>query len=169
MPETKITVTEPIIERACQRDSRHCMVAEAIQAEKPAWRNISVDLQTIRWTNPRTRTRYTALTPEPVGRAIVAFDRGEPVEPFDVTLRPVHRVKTKKAKAEQSRQRRNPTVKSSGSRVVVEGGRSLPRGHLGGSASGQPARSSELTTTPEGNVQLSGGRYRQYGLRQLRD
>lgn len=183
---TKVKVDEPIIARACQRDSRHCMVAEAIQAQHPKWRNISVDVATIRWTNPRTRMRYTALTPDSIRNAIVSFDRGEPVEPFSFTLTPVHRVRSSvgttsrrtkteqpelfsEADSERQRQRRKPRiVTASGGRQIVEGGPALPRGHLGGSVTSGHDRPGELQVSEAGNVKLSGGRYRQYGLKQLR-
>ena len=58
----KVKITRELIERATQRDSRHCMIAEAIKAANPRYLNISVDLQTIRYTDPRTRKRYTCLT-----------------------------------------------------------------------------------------------------------
>jgi len=184
MAGTKVTVDEPIIERACQRDSRHCMVAEAIQAQHPKWRNISVDVATIRWTNPKTRMRYTALTPDSIRGAILAFDQGEPVRPFSFTLTPVHRIRSTvgtksrsrtqpelfpEAEAERQRQRRAPKIVtgSSGSQII-EGGPALPRGHMGGSATSGATRPGELEVTETGNVRLSGGRYRQYGLRQLR-
>lgn len=185
MPD-KIVVTEDVIGRACQRDSRHCMVAEAIQAAKPHWRNISVDLATIRWTNPRTKQRYTAITPDGIRDAIFNFDQGEPVDPFTFHLQPIHRVRSmagtgkratkseqpelfREANNERLRQSRNPVVKTvTGGRVMIEGGKSLPRGHMGGSVTSGRNRPGELEVSEAGNVKLSGGRYRQYGLRQLR-
>jgi hypothetical protein len=72
----KVKVTRELIERATQRDSRHCMIAEAIKAANPRYLNIAVDLQTIRYTDPRTRKRYTCLTPQTAGHALVEFDQG---------------------------------------------------------------------------------------------
>lgn len=177
--KNRITVTEEVIARACVRDSRHCMVAEAIKAAKPEWHSISVDLATIRWTNPRTRQRYTALTPDGIRNAIFHFDQGEPVEPFAFTLKAVHHIRssagTKQgtperaaATTERTRQRRNPKVRLDGDgQPVIHGGPSLPRGHMGGAAN--PVQPTQVEVTgEEGNIKLSGGRYRQYGLRQLR-
>jgi hypothetical protein len=171
--DKKVKVTAELIERATQRDSRHCMIAEAIKVADPKLSNISVDLQTIRYTNPRTNKRYTCLTPPAAGHALVEFDQGRPVDPFAITLRPVHVVASSAGGRQAGKgvrtARATPRVRSaSGGGVVVEGGPSLPRGHLGGTASGGPESRAQLETTAEGNVLLSSGRYRQYGLRQLK-
>lgn len=175
MPTTvKVAVTEPLIERACQRDSRHCMIAEAIQAARPHWKNISVDLATIRWTNPKTSKRYIALTPPDAGVALVEFDRGEAVEPFTLNLTPVQEIPLRRDKSGRQRSAQNQAqlrIDDQG-RAVTVGGKPLPRGHLGGAASTGRATAPRTrhpeAKTPEGNVQVSSGRYRQYGLRQLR-
>jgi hypothetical protein len=173
MPAKKVKITRELIERATQRDSRHCMIAEAIKAANPRYLNISVDLQTIRYTDPRTKKRYTCLTPPVAGHALVEFDQGRPVEPFAIALKPVHVVASSAGGKQSGKGVRTraatPQVRPvGGSSVVVEGGPSLPAGHLGGSPSSGDKRPGELHDTSEGNVQLSGGRYRQYGLRQLR-
>ncbi len=175
----RIVVTEEVVARACQRDSRHCMVAEAIQGAQPDWKNISVDLATIRWTNPRTRRRYTALTPDSIRNAIFAFDQGQPVEPFDFALRAIHTIKStagtkkgtvkrRRAQKQQAEERANPTVSMGSGRPVIRGGSDLPAGHLGGTPTPTRSNRVEVETTDAGNVRLSGGRFRQYGLRQLR-
>jgi hypothetical protein len=174
MADRKVTVTADRIEHATQRDSRHCMIAEAIKGEFPRLTNISVDLQTIRYSDPRTRKRYTCLTPPMAGHALVEFDQGRPVEPFSITLKPVHVVASnaggRKGKKGARTGGQVPRVRAAGgSNVLVEGGPSLPRGHLGGTANVKSAQThGELAESPEGNVMLSSGRYRQYGLRQLR-
>lgn len=179
--QKKVTVPVDIIERACQRDSRHCMVAEAIKAENPSWKSIEVDLAVIKWTNPRTKKRYTALTPQSIRDSIFEFDQGRPVEPFSFNLKPIHYVRSmvgtrpgtkegKAAIAEKRRQERHPRVANS-SPTVIEGGPTIGHGHMGGApSSGTNAEHLQrpTSTTPGGNIQLSGGRYRQYGLRQLR-
>jgi hypothetical protein len=181
MARTKIKVPEEIIARACQKDSRHCMVAEAIKEANPKWKNIEVDLAVIRWTNPRTRKRYTALTPQSIRNAIFDFDQGRPVEPFVFNLQHIHYVRSAvgtrrgttertHAETERKRQERNPRVVND-SPTVIEGGPTIPSGHMGGSATSGDAASHKARPTnlsEGGNVQLSGGRYRQYGLRQLR-
>ena len=89
MASMKVNVTPELVERAVQRDSHHCMIAEAIKAQNPHFKNIVVDLQTIRWTNPRTGKRYICLTPEVAGTALVAFDQAEDIQPFSFYLRPL--------------------------------------------------------------------------------
>jgi hypothetical protein len=171
---TKIAVTEPLILRACQRDSRHCMIAEAIQAARPHWKNISVDLATIRWTNPKTSKRYIALTPEAAGQALVKFDQGEDVEPFSLTITPVQEIalrRDKRGHQAPASPRQQQLVVDDHGRTTIVGGKPLPRGHLGGSPTGNQTKNKTrhpVQKTPEGNVQVSSGRYRQYGLRQLR-
>jgi hypothetical protein len=158
----KVSVTAPLIERATQRDSRHCMIAEAITAARPTFRNVIVDLATIRWTNPRTGKRYIALTPEAAAMALVAFDQGKQVDPFDLALTPIQSTPSTRSKETSAEARaagrkyprreapsrtRKLTTDSKG-RPKIEGGDPLPTGHLS-------------------NVALSGRRYRAYGLRQL--
>jgi hypothetical protein len=158
----KVSVTAPLIERATQRDSRHCMIAEAITAARPNFRNVIVDLATIRWTNPRTGKRYVALTPEPAAVALVAFDQGREVKAFDLALRPIQVTNIKRTtetraeartagrKSPAQNQKRAPrkiSIDAKG-QPTIEGGKPLPTGHLS-------------------NVALSGRRYRAYGLRQL--
>ncbi len=163
----KVSVTAPLIERATERDSRHCMIAEAILAARPDFRQVLVDLATIRWTNPRTNKRYIALTPERAAVALVAFDQGQEVEPFDLTLAPIQSTPvavvkkesvsdaraagrtaaTRKSTRTTSRGPRTAKVDDRG-RPKIEGGDPLPTGHLS-------------------NRALSGRRYRAYGLRQL--
>jgi hypothetical protein len=162
MTTLKVTVTAPLIERATQRDSRHCMIAEAILAARPDFRHVMVDLATIRWTNPRTAKRYVALTPEKAAVALVAFDQGHEVEPFDLSLTPIQStptVKQTETKAEardagrlfpsreQARGKRKVKVDGNG-QPTIEGGAPLPMGELS-------------------NVALSGRRYRAYGRRIL--
>lgn len=162
----KVSITAPLIERATQRDSRHCMIAEAITAARPDFRNVQVDLATIRWTNPRTGKRYIALTPEKAAVALVEFDQGREVEPFDLSLVPIQSTPTVKSKSAetraeareagrlfprqkttQDRGRRKVSVDAEG-RAQIDGGQPLPTGALS-------------------NVARSGRRYRQYGRRIL--
>lgn len=176
--EVKVEITEELIERATQRDSRHCMIAEAIQAMRPDYRNIMVDLATIRWTNPRTRRRYVCLTPERAAAALVAFDQGRPVEPFSVRLSPIQSTPTPERKPregggyETKAARGRKRVRIDG---TVEGGRPIRPGHLQGGASVQAAnRAAEheqerpQPTGDESNIELSRTRYRQYGRRLLK-
>ena len=56
-PQLTINVTEADIAKAIKRDSNHCMIADAIKHTVPGVRNVSVDLQTIRWSDPQTHLR----------------------------------------------------------------------------------------------------------------
>jgi hypothetical protein len=172
--DIKVNITEDLIARATQRDSRHCMIAEAIKAEHPHFRNITVDLATIRWTNPRTQKRYICLTPNEGRNALVKFDQGAPVEPFSMSVKAIQVTPAAvKAPDGKTRHRRGRArVKPDG---TIEGGKALPMGHLAGgvqsstNAEGNAQRRNQPEATgDEGNVKLSSGKWRQYGLQQLR-
>ena len=77
-----ISVSRETIERATQRDSRHCMIAEAIRDARPDAQFVSVDIQTIRFSIPFKRIRCTYLTPRIAQLALVRFDQGRSLEPF---------------------------------------------------------------------------------------
>jgi hypothetical protein len=147
------------------------MIAEAIKEARPDYRSILVDLQTIRWTNPRTKKRYVCITPVAAAQALVKFDQGAEIEPFAITLKPAQITPSKPG----SRGRRE--LKKHHEGPVIAGGDPLPAGHLrgtDGSGSESAERSREkreqtrIATGGESNVELSGSRYRQYGLRLLR-
>ena len=53
-----LDVTAELIATAIPRNSGHCMIADALRAAIPSARFISVDLQTIRWSDPETNRRY---------------------------------------------------------------------------------------------------------------
>ncbi len=162
--DLKIAVTQELIDQATARDSRRCMIAEAIKEAKPHYERVIVDLQTIRWTNPRTRKRYLVLTPEAVGVALVSFDQGEPIEPFTIRLKPsqVTPIVTRERRddrpdvksgnrayrSKQARGQKQLVVDKQG-RVHVEGGAMPPTGHLS-------------------NVKISRNDVRLYGRRLLR-
>jgi hypothetical protein len=187
MADLKIAVTAPLIERATGRDSRHCMIAEAILAARPDFRNVMVDLATIRWSNPRTGKRYICLTPERAGAELVRFDAGEPIEPFELNLKviqvtPMARTTETRAEARAAgRTQARKTRAGRGSRTItgrvtdplIVGGKPLPTGHLSNRPPARPAGMDELPGMEEApepdasNVVRSGRRYRQYGRRLL--
>jgi hypothetical protein len=86
-PSLKIQLTTQLIEDSKQRDSSHCMIAEAVKAAFPDAAYVSVDLQTIRFSDPGKHRRYTYLTPRVAQIALVDFDQGITPEPFSFTLR----------------------------------------------------------------------------------
>lgn len=71
-----LDVTPELVNVAVQRDSGHCVVADALKTAVPSARNVSVDLQTIRWTDLASRRRYIYLTPGPLQVILVNFDQG---------------------------------------------------------------------------------------------
>lgn len=131
----RVDVTQEQIDSATQRDSRRCMIAEAITAAHPKYTKVMVDLATIRWTNPRTKKRYVCLTPEAAGIALVAFDQGEEVKPFSMSLvavqvTPTQRVPKPKAEGEPTyREIRGPRRLAADG--TIRGGQPLVTGHLG--------------------------------------
>jgi hypothetical protein len=131
----RVNVTEELVKRATQRDSRHCMIAEALALDNPTFRKIEVDIATIRWTNVRTKKRYICLTPDPAAEALIDFDQGNPVEPFAMTVTPIQVTpSTRTVKKpdgthtrKQGRGRKQLRVNKQG-QEVIEGGKPLPSG-----------------------------------------
>ena len=62
------------------------MIADAVREALPEVKSISVDLQTIRFSDPGRGQRYTYLTPMIAQDYLVAFDEGQPLEPFEFRL-----------------------------------------------------------------------------------
>lgn len=87
MPIIMIPASRRIIEPAVRGDSHHCMIADAIKARIPDAQFISVDLQSIRFTDPKTKIRYKYFTPLTGQQALVNFDQGKPIKPFVLTLK----------------------------------------------------------------------------------
>lgn len=84
-PRFYVTITDELIYESEQRDSSHCMVADAVQIARPKAKRIAVDIQTIRFTEGDHR--YVYLTPRRAQVAIVKFDQGIPSKPFGFRLR----------------------------------------------------------------------------------
>jgi hypothetical protein len=87
IPRVKFEVTKENIELACKSDSRHCMIADAVAARLPHVRNISVDMMSIRWSDPLKGWRYTYMTPKPAQGALIDFDMGIVPQPFSFETR----------------------------------------------------------------------------------
>lgn len=85
-PRVQVRVTEDIIANACRRNSGHCMIADAVKAAYPAASYVSVDLQSIRFTDLAKGLRYTYFTPRKAQLALVKFDAGEVPEPMGINL-----------------------------------------------------------------------------------
>ena len=86
-PRPIIHVTEEIISNAIRKNSGACMIANAIRQQRPDASGVSVDLQTIRFSDPEKRLRYIWITPRVAVNALIRFDRGLPIPPFSFHLR----------------------------------------------------------------------------------
>jgi hypothetical protein len=92
----QVSVDVATIDQAQERSSSHCMIADAIRKTNPGVQSVQVDLQTIRFTDPKKEARYIWLTPPLAQRALINFDQGIPCEPFDFqTTKPVQVIRAK--------------------------------------------------------------------------
>jgi hypothetical protein len=90
LPRHTLEITDEILQRACRRDSKKCMIVEAIRKQIPNAANISVDLQSIRWSDRKAGLRYTYMTPPQAQDALLRFDNGAEVKPFSFKTRSGH-------------------------------------------------------------------------------
>lgn len=86
-PRVVVDVLQEDIDTAMPKDSRHCMIADAIKRAVPSARHVQVDLQTIRWTDPKKGLRYVYLTPREPIIALLRFDYGIKPTPLSFRLR----------------------------------------------------------------------------------
>lgn len=107
-PILDIEVTREIIDAAMRQNSRYCMIAEAIKAQYPQFTHVSVDLQTIRFSNAIRGLRHAYLTPRLCQLALVNFDQGNRLRPFKFKLRGAHTtamIRTNRQKGKPLRER----------------------------------------------------------------
>ena len=95
----KVHVTENDIKWAVRDDSSRCMVARALAREVDDAQRIEVDTQTIRFSTNKGRFAY--LTPLAVQRYVAAFDAGDPIDPFEFSLRNAILLKTRRFSPEE--------------------------------------------------------------------
>jgi hypothetical protein len=135
-PKIVVTCTPEIIKNSTRRDSGHCMIADAIasclpETKKIQPKHISVDLQTIRFTDPSKRVRYTYLTPRAAQVALVKFDEGTlEAKPFSFKLSraQVTSVRTRDRDAEKrQRAKRTAKEKTIGKARLIQEGEKVPR------------------------------------------
>src|SRR5258708_3241340 len=62
------------------------IIAEAVRAARPDVRNVSVDLSTIRWTDPKTGRRVKFATPIVLRDALLSLAGGVAPQPFRFVL-----------------------------------------------------------------------------------
>jgi hypothetical protein len=83
----EVTAEDIDVAKGAERcNSRNCMIARALRRKKPDWLSITVDLMTIRYTDPKTRERRIYLTPPRAAGALVDFDEGVDLKPFSFML-----------------------------------------------------------------------------------
>jgi hypothetical protein len=92
-----VEITEKDIERAKRNDSYICVVSQAIARCIPDATRIETDTQSIRFTRQGQRLVY--LTPYAVQGYVIAFDAGDPIQPFSFQLRDPAKVQTRRPTA----------------------------------------------------------------------
>jgi hypothetical protein len=96
---------------------------------------VSVDLQTIRWTDKKKGRRYIYLTPRVAQVALVKFDQGMHTEPFGFQLRNGQSVTTGRKSEPQTLVGARGTPHSRGGSVPsIEGGHAPPLAALSNSS-----------------------------------
>lgn len=170
-PQLKITVTAEHIEQAIPKDSSHCMIAEAIKASHPEFRQIAVDLATIRFSDPTAGKRYIYLTPRTAQVALLDFDRARKPDPFEFTVRAAQVVPMRVGTNRNYEAKKLGSTNASGKVPLVNGGELPPMGPLSNRPRHAPAadaRAAARATTEEGAVQSRRtGRRREFGLRAM--
>lgn len=141
-PQLKVNVTKDCIDNGTERNSNHCMIAEAVKNARPNLSHVCVDIQTIRATNRKLGERYIWLTPKSAQQLIVDFDRGKRPTPFSVTLNAGQTVEVATMTAAHKEKKRAYAAaaakKNRKARLIKNGrGNSIP--HIHGGA--QPPRS----------------------------
>lgn len=112
-PRVNVVVTDEIIQQARPRDSRHCMIADAVRASVPEAKYISVDIATIRFTDQKKGLRYTYLTPRTAQGELVKFDQGVLPPAYSFQLRGAHvtRAGTRKSKRTERTELQKEAIK----------------------------------------------------------
>ena len=135
-PRILVHITQQAIEEANRIKSNHCMIVEAIKKQYPEAKSVSVDLQTIRFTDKKKGLRYVYLTPRNAQDALVRWDRGIAIPAFTILLRGGHvtsarRGSGKKQKIVHKLGKRRVIPPGKGDRKVPDtvGGRPVARHH----------------------------------------
>jgi len=140
-PSHVITIDEARIANAVKRSSNTCIIAEAIKEQVPNAALVSVDIRTIRISDPVAGERYIYLTPVHAQQIIIRFDQGMEIRPTKFRLRTpvqVNKMRRGEGKArrrlegEPRKQRTRTTAQSNGSSSVptIIGGRFPPLSNM---------------------------------------
>lgn len=129
-----ILISQEGIATAEQESSSHCVIAEAIKQQIPGVKQVAVDLATIRWTEPDKGKRYIFLTPRIAQIALMNFDLGHHIQPFELELRPAQIFNARRPKEPNSPRKKREAVQlkspSTGAVPVIHGGKAPPEGVL---------------------------------------
>lgn len=193
-PRPRVEITQEIIDQAIQKDSGHCVIADAISAQVPHASNVSVDLQSVRWTDRAKGVRYVWLTPPSAQQLLLAFDYGLPIQPQEIRFGGAAQVvevkaSSRKAATDSATRRQHLEAKeAAGESLTTSEKRSLARfrGHtkeMGGNhIEDRPLSEAPPVLVPVGDaakrmIKVGGkapgmavlahgrGRRRQYGIR----
>lgn len=150
----RIEVTQKHIDTAKRSVSSYCMISAAIKSSLPDAKAPQTDLQTIRFTNPKTGVRAAYLTPRVAQQALIDFDQGVEVKPFSFALRMA--VQVSRSTGSGAKRRKSKDQKQG--IAVVPGSKS--RASLPVKIGGKMPPTAVLANTR--------GRVRRFGLRQLK-
>jgi hypothetical protein len=176
----EISVEQKHIDKALRANSSHCAIAFAIRDAIPDATFISVDLQTIRWSNPKRGVRYCFLTPHVAQQdIIIPFDQGEECKPVSFKMKPafITRIGAKRNHTPEPDQ-----LRGTGLRVSDEQERKLipyagKEPEKRGAYKRRQPRAKISATKPDGTIPVTlGGKLppvsilarREFGLRQVR-
>ena len=155
-PQVLVTIRQKEIDESTKKDSGHCMIAEALKLSVEGATGVSVDLQTIRFSDPILRRRYTYLTPRIAQLALVDFDQGRKPPPFSFKLR--GGAVTAMA-GTVGKSNRNGALHPTGKKTLVRSRRST--GTVSEIVGGKTPPVGALASSPHA------GRRREFGLRAL--
>jgi hypothetical protein len=69
-------ITEEVLTLAIMQDSSFCVIADSLKPALPEMVRWNVDLQTVRFTDPMTGSRYIYMTTPLMQRILIDFDHG---------------------------------------------------------------------------------------------
>jgi hypothetical protein len=120
-----------------------CAIAESIRLQIPEAKNISVDVQTMRFTIPDTGKRFLFLTPKRVQQFIVLWDTGIKPAPFRFKLNNPGQVIA--SKAGEKRIRKASIHQNNNGAIVKIDGSAPPKSTWGSSRRAFGIRGIKLT------------------------
>lgn len=165
-----LDVTEEVITTAVQRDSSHCVIADALRAAVPNAQRVSVDIQTIRFTDPVSERRYIYLTPALCQMILVDFDQGRRPDPMMIRLGAPSQI-TRSGSTPTKREANARTSAAKAAAVAeTEGTRTRAPSKRRGVIAGSHGNPTILGGDPPPIAALSStrGRRRTFGLKSLR-